>query len=164
MPDYGAKQGALSVSLLVLGEDSGWTGHTAVLDCSALDTQASSKTAGTGVHVFVSVLMFVFLESVSLFGSSMCTRIQLWICTFKHATVCTKGNGPLITTFPLCDEGQPSVIWGLELVTYPNFPWGWSSVMRGHYHWRVHCTGDKPRLQGTSTVHSHHPATDTWCL
>lgn len=42
MPDYGAKQGALSVSLLVLGEDSGWTGHTAVPGCSALDTQASS--------------------------------------------------------------------------------------------------------------------------
>lgn len=33
--DYGAKQGALSVSRLVLGEDSGWTGHTAVPGCSA---------------------------------------------------------------------------------------------------------------------------------
>ncbi len=48
MPDYEAKQGALSVSLLVLGEDSGWTGHTAVTGCSAPDTQASNKTAGCG--------------------------------------------------------------------------------------------------------------------
>lgn len=67
MPDYGAKQGALSVSPLVLGEDSGWTEHTAVPGCSALDTQASSKTARVGVHVFVSVLIFVLLESVLLF-------------------------------------------------------------------------------------------------
>lgn len=30
VPDYGAKRGALSVSLVVLGKDSSWTGHTAV--------------------------------------------------------------------------------------------------------------------------------------
>lgn len=30
LPDYGAKRGALSVSLPVLGKDSSWTGHTAV--------------------------------------------------------------------------------------------------------------------------------------
>lgn len=36
----------LSVSLLVFGGDSGWTGHTAVPGCSAPDTQASNKTAG----------------------------------------------------------------------------------------------------------------------
>ena len=35
MPDYGAKQGALSVSRLVLGEDSGRTGPTAAPGCSA---------------------------------------------------------------------------------------------------------------------------------
>lgn len=52
MPDYGAKQGALSVSLPVLGLDSGWTGHTAVPVPSALDTWASSKTAGGGGCVF----------------------------------------------------------------------------------------------------------------
>lgn len=60
MPDYGAKQGALFVSLLVLGVDSGWTGHTAVPVPSALDTQASSKTACGGgcffcVRVFVNI-------------------------------------------------------------------------------------------------------------
>lgn len=52
MPDYRAKQGALSVSLLVLGEDSGWTGHTAVPGCSAPDTQASNKTACMDVVFF----------------------------------------------------------------------------------------------------------------
>lgn len=93
MPDYGAKQGALSVSPLVLGEDSGWTEHTAVPGCSALDTQASSKTARVGVHVFVSVLIFVLLESMLLFGLSMCTRVQLQISTFKHANVCVQKGG-----------------------------------------------------------------------
>lgn len=48
MPDYGAKQGALSVSLLVLGKDSIWTGLTAVPGCSAPDTQASNKSACDG--------------------------------------------------------------------------------------------------------------------
>lgn len=48
VPDYGAKQGALSVSLLVVGKDSSWTGHTAVPGCSAPDTQASNKTACDG--------------------------------------------------------------------------------------------------------------------
>lgn len=55
MPDYGAKQGALSVSLPVLGLDSGWTGHTAVPVPSALDTWASSKTAGTFCYIGLPV-------------------------------------------------------------------------------------------------------------
>lgn len=61
------------LSLLVLGEDLYWTGHTAVPSCSALDTEASSKTACVGVHVFLSVLIFVLLECVFLFRLPMCS-------------------------------------------------------------------------------------------
>ena len=66
-PDYGAKQGALTVSLLIHGEDASWTGHTAVPGRSAPDTQASNKTACVGVGVFVSVLIFVLLKCLFLF-------------------------------------------------------------------------------------------------
>lgn len=50
-PDGGAKQGwggALSVSLLALGVDRSWTGHTAVAGRSTPDTQASNKSACDG--------------------------------------------------------------------------------------------------------------------
>lgn len=47
------------LSLLVLGEYLGCSGHTAVPSFSALDTQASSKTVCVGVHVFLSMLIFV---------------------------------------------------------------------------------------------------------
>lgn len=104
MPDYGAKQRAVSVSLLVLGEDAGWTGHTAVPSCSALDTQASSKTACVGVHVFVSALIFVLLECMFLFGLLFVKR------------VCLNGNDPLITIFtPFIPHSvmrdSPTVMW-----------------------------------------------------
>lgn len=91
MPDYGAKQGALSVSLPVLGLDSGWTGHTAVPVPSALDTWASSKTAGGGGCVFF-LLIFVTLDCLFLFRSPICS------CAIMK-------KAPSSPTFLLCDEG-----------------------------------------------------------
>lgn len=81
MPDYGAKQGALSVSLPVLGLDSGWTGHTAVPVPSALDTWASSKTAGGGGCVCVFLLIFVTLDCLFPFRSPICSCAIMNICT-----------------------------------------------------------------------------------
>lgn len=76
MPDYGAKQGALSVSLLVLGEDSSWTGHTAVTGCSAPDTQASNKTAGLNVCFCVCV-------NVCLVGVS----VPVWVAHVRSCPI-----------------------------------------------------------------------------
>lgn len=56
-PDYEARQGAVFVSVLALG----LLGETAVTGHSALDSQASSKTACVAGRVFVPVLIFVLL-------------------------------------------------------------------------------------------------------
>lgn len=48
----GLSKGALSVSLPIHGEHSGWSGRTAVPGCSAPDTQASTKTACNGFLYF----------------------------------------------------------------------------------------------------------------
>ncbi len=116
--------------------------------------------------VFVSVLIFVLLEFLFPFGLPMCTLVQLRICARKHANMSVRMGMALSSpASPLCDEGQPSVMWRLQPVTYPKSPQGCSSVMRGHYHWRVHCTGDKrgpacrqPALFTVTTQEQPHDA------
>lgn len=56
--------------------------------------------------VFVSVLMFVLLECLFLFGLPMCAHVQLPICARKQANMCVRTDMALSSpAFPLCDEG-----------------------------------------------------------
>lgn len=68
----------MSVSLLGLGEDSSWTGHTAVPGRCAPDTAASNKTT----CAFVSVLIFVLLELTpfALTSNYQYVRVSEQIC------------------------------------------------------------------------------------